>query len=261
MKSILTSFLSIFLTIVFFSCTNDINDIESFDDTGDTYSRAEVFNKVQGSKKNVSRWGDVKDDKLLYSVGVLTDSMFSIGVKIEGYDNLVGLYSETDFHSAEWLSARDAIVKILDKNPNNVILQDMDKLPILIAKIADLETVIELRKNKFVRHFSPMNDYFFNPSNRPIPGTSHDKGPGGGGVPNAPSDEFDNVGCRCDQPEFVYPEDKFEITFPFNNIVPWNYYLHRITPDKWDVSDGTGIGVAVIDTGVSDDQENLGSEF
>lgn len=42
--------------------------------------------------------------------------------------------------------------------------------------------------------------------------------------------------------------------------IPWNYYTHNIN-QAWAYSTGRGITVAVIDTGVSDNQILMGSEF
>lgn len=42
--------------------------------------------------------------------------------------------------------------------------------------------------------------------------------------------------------------------------IPWNYYTHKIN-QAWSYSTGRGVTVAVIDTGVSDNQILFGSEF
>ncbi len=49
-------------------------------------------------------------------------------------------------------------------------------------------------------------------------------------------------------------------TLPSGAKVPWNYYIHKIN-QAWRYSKGRGIGVGVIDTGISDYQPNLGYKF
>ena len=72
----------------------------------------------------------------------------------------------------------------------------------------------------------------------------------------------DRSGSGCDSNN---PDGSLVSGVDYTNISPackqsWNHSFHKIT-EAWNNSTGAGIKVVIIDTGCSDDQDNLGDNF
>jgi len=71
--------------------------------------------------------------------------------------------------------------------------------------------------------------------------------------------ERSNSGCSGGGPNYSIPSADYTTVSP-SVKVPWNFYLHNI-PQAWAHSQGDNVRVEIIDTGSSDSQDNLGSQF
>ena len=247
------------------SCTTDYPDeleathSKSIDDQLDYYSIATVWQMLE-ERGPVRNWEEYTDDKLIFSIGVHTDSTYSVGVQPPGTEDLKGRMHTTNFDSPVWEEYRNVVKAIVLKNPNNKFLHVQPIRISIAVKIEDFETFKLLRSSPFVRWIHPTNSFFFNKNNKGK-GLSFAKGPSTGGTPSIPSDPIASSTCSCEISVTVNPADYTDVTQPYVNKLPWNYNLHDVSNRSWIESEGQNIGVAVIDTGVSDDQENLGSSF
>lgn len=120
-----------------------------------------------------------------------------------------------------------------------LILSDTD-LNLIDVIIKKQETIIALRRSKYIRYIEPA-DYRYlevrNAQNRSSVGTSS--------------------GCGFDS-EILTAADYTTIT-P-NAKVPWTFTQHNI-PNAWNISTGAGVTIGIVDTGVSPSQSLLGANF
>ncbi|SFW81696.1 S8 family peptidase [Chitinophaga sancti] len=114
------------------------------------------------------------------------------------------------------------------------------KLPFVNLKVSNFATIKALRT--FVRYADPIGYGAYSGENA------------------RPTSSLLNFGCGSNTAEtgLVAGTD-------YTDIAPaakqsWNYSYHHI-PEAWQSSTGENIKVMIIDTGISDDQENLGTAF
>ena len=133
-------------------------------------------------------------------------------------------------------------INILEKNSTesarkgeSIIIAEGKELNFMDVYVKEIETLVELKKNKKIRYMEPSNYQYF------------------AFEPMAKSDS----GCNTD-PETINSGD-YTVVAP-NCQVSWTYYKHNI-PSAWTYSTGSGATVGLIDTGVSSEQSLLGSNF
>ena len=121
---------------------------------------------------------------------------------------------------------------------------DLNLMDVIIEK---QETIIALRKSKFIRYIEPA-DYSYiqvrDAENRT------------GSFSNS-TNSSSSSGCGFESQ--VLATADFTTTTP-NAKVPWTFTRHNI-PNAWNISTGRGITIGIIDTGVSPNQSLLGSNF
>jgi subtilisin family serine protease len=126
-----------------------------------------------------------------------------------------------------------------------------NKLPVVDVKISSLQTLKQLRQSNLIRYVEPMG---YDPIE------VFDQDETSQSARSSSNGLFGGIGCGS------YSGDNsllggFDYTlFSPNTKVSWNYGYHRIS-QAWTKSTGAGVKVMVIDTGVSLDQDNLGSQF
>lgn len=111
-------------------------------------------------------------------------------------------------------------------------LKEDDILTVFDAEVTKLETIIALRKSKFVRYLEP-NGY-----NHYTDG----------------AEEKSSSGCGKDG-VYINPAHYSTIA-PNNAQVSWHFDEHNIR-DAWNISTGAGVTIGLIDTGVSKTQSLL----
>jgi hypothetical protein len=179
-------------------------------------------------------WKDA-NDLLLWSATVHGNNILTVGYGEEKESFRIE-------KSTKLTSIKEDIIKTVEnttvsftKSAQNIVIADDDILNFIDVKVTDLATVTELRKKENIRYLEP--DGFVYTGNK-IP-TKSSKGCSQSGESISSSDYgTTSTGAK----------------------VPWNYYTHNID-DAWAYSTGRGIGVGVIDTGVSSNQAYLGSRF
>jgi serine protease len=182
-------------------------------------------------------WLDV-DDFVLWSAAMNGENILTIGYGQDAYSN---------FKSGELLKLKKEIFDLVvrfekEKNPKlkstgeDVLIYDDPILNFIDVRVANLETIKELRKNyPDIRYIEPGGYRYF----------------------DYDSKFKSSKGCTTSASS-VNSAD-YRVISP-NCLVPWTFDRHNI-PAAWSYSTGSGIGVGLIDTGVSNYQSLLGSGF
>lgn len=190
---------------------------------------------------------DMVDDHFLYSAAMQSDSVFAIGYQPQGFTNLSERIHEIDIHSPEWLAVRDQILQIIlegEKELNSKATLDNllpfglpTVLPNMAVIISNEKTISKLRTLPEMRFFEAM----------------------GYAVPSREVAARNIFGCNGAGPNYDIDTTDYTVIEPAVKQ-SWHHESSKIT-EAWEHSTGEGITIVVIDTGLSDDQENLGTDF
>jgi serine protease len=175
------------------------------------------------------------DDFTLWSAAMRGDSILSIGYGNSPFETL---------KSSATLETKNQILNLVIENEKKtnlksrgreLLLYDDPILNYIDVKISNIATIKELRKNYDIRYIEPAGYNYF-----------------------AYASKFKSSSGCTTTPDAVNSADYRTIT-P-NCLVSWTFDRHNI-PGAWTYSTGAGISVGLIDTGVSSDQDLLGSNF
>ncbi|MFN4080346.1 MAG: S8 family peptidase [Saprospiraceae bacterium] len=178
-----------------------------------------------------------------------TDYVMSVGYRPAGAVGVEDRLHLIDIAEAEWLEARQKVLDmtLASERRLNPSLKEADLfafeengvLPVMNLYVRNPETIALLRASDYVRYAEP---------------TAYEP------YCTQPKDRSGGSGCGGNTPEYGLstPAD-------YLNIAPgckqsWNHAYHNIA-QAWGNSTGSGVSIAYIDTGASDDQENLGQDF
>ena len=134
----------------------------------------------------------------------------------------------------------DIIMKYEATSLDKILISSDTYLNLVDVVITKQETIIALRKSKFIRYIEPGDYSYFAVNNT-----------------EQRSDTGTSSGCGYDS-EVLSTSDYTTIT-P-NAKAPWTFYQHNI-PNAWNISTGSGVTIGIVDTGVSPNQTLLGSSF
>ena len=243
MKKIL---IAISMVFILFGCSKEESFTKSDLPAPTEPIPAEKINDIVEShlySENRFRW-DMVEDQVLWSALVHSDSMFSIGYMPKGTVDLDSRIHEIDIESPEWVKAKNDVVHRIIETMNTELGQTIqaeeleyfqhEVLPYIVIKTASYKVVEAVRQMEEVRYADAMG-YGLEIGNPQRSGS-------GCGTPNTNIDANDYTPLAT------------------NGRLPWNYNNMKI-PQAWAYSKGSGITIGLIDTGVSDDQDNLGSNF
>ncbi len=185
------------------------------------------------------------DDYMVYSAVVQTDSVVAIGYKPARAGSIDDKMHTIDLQDADWAAAREKVLTYAVRRMNelfpgndfraeNLLAYPEDEyLPALDLRIWSEELITELREMPEVRYVEPM---------------------GYGTEQVLRSDS----GCGVSANSSI-PSADYSFTSP-NARVSWHLTDMNV-PAAWSVSSGSGIGVALLDTGTSPNQSKLGNNF
>ena len=200
-------------------------------------------------------WKTEKDAKFIYSVGVHTDPIYSVGYKPKNITNLMEIIHLIDIHSDEWKNVEDKVMNELLKNEgkkkSEVLIHHFDPLPSFVVQGLSLSTIEKLIVMDEVMYVEPKTTTIFAPGYSKV--NLREDG-SNEGLPYE-EDDLESVTCNCGASP-VNPLDYLEVT-PNDAKKSWNFSQHNINDNSWNISTGSGVGIAILDTGVSDDQDNL----
>ncbi len=233
----------IYSTVVLFAlgCSKEITEKN---DTS-TMSKMEIYNFITGELQRTQKAFDwqTASDQLIFSAGVQSDGVFSIGYQPAGYLNIKDKIHEIDLSEKAWVDARKKVeqtILALEQSAKTAdgidILAPVDKkFPQVFALIKNQVLITKLRSMPEVRFVEPTGYHL---------------------APEAV--ERSGSGCSGD-PNYNINFADYTTLSPASKQ-PWNFANHSI-PSAWTQGKGTGVTICIIDTGASDNQDNLGSQF
>ncbi len=185
---------------------------------------------------------------ILHSAVLLSDSIVAIGYQIENVENISESIGISDRLEDRWLEVRDDILNlVLDgerrvRGSDQLELKDLlpfeldDVIPTLAVQITNIETLEMLKNRGDIRYVEPMGY-------------------------ELKREDLLKSSSGCDgSPDYGINSADYTNTNSYNAKIPWNFYNHNI-PSAWNISTGDNIGICIIDSGASDSQDNLGSQF
>ena len=202
-----------------------------------------LMNQLIETQKTLD-WAEV-DNHTKWSALLLSDSIAAIGYQPADFKNLRSKMHLIDVTDEQWTAARNKVVNRilnLSNEINNTNYKQgeilpygfHETLPHFLVKIENLEVLDELSQMPEVRYMHPMS-YTIIP-------TSERSGEG------------------CGNNSAVINSADYTSISP-DAIQPWHHFEHMID-DAWGKSDqGEGIWVAVMDTGVSEDNPKFNDEW
>jgi len=173
----------------------------------------------------------IADDQLLWSATLQGLNIVSIG-----YGNENQSYRIDPDESLMTIKNQiiDLVVELENKPRKEIVLFEDSVLNNIEVHVTKIETIKALRKLDYIRYIEPIA--FELTENGEVRSSS---------------------GCSTDS-ESISTADYG--TLVSGAKIPWNFYDHKIN-QAWSYSKGSGITVGVIDTGVSQYQDNMGSKF
>lgn len=204
-------------------------------------SKLDAFVKQTIQEKNDFRWEWV-DVHTLWSAIQYGENTIAIGYQPTNYKNINENIHTIDIQSSEWKQVHDALINLIVEETNrnlaqpikweDMLVEDDAKLPILTFKNNNKEVITKLFNLENVRYIEPM-DYW-------------------------PADaQRSSSGCDASSTA-LNTADWVNITPGCR--MPWNFVNCNI-PNAWNVAEGQGITIGVIDAGISSTQPLLGSNF
>ncbi len=234
--------------ILITACTSDRLEIKP--ERGEPILSLEELEETvlaQLNRGQVFDWQQASD-QVIFSAGMQSDSLFAIGYRPAYVHNVEAMIHEIDIRSFAWKESREyleqkilnfersftgnAQLKLTDLKP----MGEVKHFPQLIVRITDPKLIEWLRQSSQVRFVEPLG---FNMEDL---SASYRSGSGCNGSPN--------YSINGNDYQTISPGTK----------APWNFYTHDID-DAWTQSQGDDATICIIDTGASDDQDNLGSQF
>lgn len=240
----LTLFFALMLTVV--SCQKEAESPQSNND-GELMTRAELDQVIsrQMGDKQLFDWRNT-DAKTIWSAAMQSDSILAIGYTVGGKKDISNDIHLINTRDQNWLDSRTTIEQFvlkgeqLARKDNSLTLIDImpphmnDEWPTINIQVTSLQTVKALLAHADVRYVEPVEYWTWDAVQR--------SGSGCNGSPD--------YGINASDYVTVSPNAK----------VPWNFYEHNID-EAWAASTGAGKKICIIDTGVSNEQDNLGSNY
>lgn len=236
--------------LIISACTNEI-PTELEEASQETFTRAEIdefiFSKTQ--KNQVFDWRDASIE-MIHSAAQESDQIISIGYQAPGFGDLSQFIGTTEELPEAFLQKRQAIIDQVLAIESRVTGEDLsltqilpfeldNEIPTIALKITSLEALEALAQDDDIRYVEPMG---YDPTE----------------LGEEERQQKSSSGCSG-SPGSINSQD-YTSTSSFNAKIPWNFNNHNI-PAAWSTADGDNISICIIDTGASDDQNNLGSQF
>lgn len=203
-----------------------------------------ITQKIEEEQK-VFNWASTTDE-MLYSALIQSDSILAIGYQIDGTTDIAKWIGTQEVLPQEWIEKRTEILEQILLNEQaatkdeSLALKSLlpftldDKIPTIAIKVTSFATIQALRQNPNIRYVEPMG-YSLEQIVR------------------------SDSGCGS-SPNYNINTNDYTNSSSYNTKIPWVHYKHNI-PNAWAHSNGNNIGICVIDTGGSDDQDNLNDDF
>jgi subtilisin family serine protease len=204
-------------------------------------SKLDAFVKQTIQEKNDFKWEWV-DAFTLWSAAQYGENTIAIGYQPTDFKEIDKNIHTIDIQSKPWKQVHDALITLIVEEINktattpikweDLIVEDDAQLPILTFRCNSKDVITKLYNLENVRYIEPM-DYWPADAQRSSSGCD-------ASTTALNSADWTNItpGCR----------------------MPWNFVNCNI-PNAWNISEGQGITVGVIDAGINSTQTLLGSNF
>ena len=192
-------------------------------------------------------WSWATDEMIWTALGN-SDHVLSVGYQPEGEQNVPERLHQINIKDAAWQDARQQVLELIlsaEQRLNPELTQEQlfafaenDVLPVFNVRVYNPETIALLRASKYLRYAEPTGYEPFKKESTARSGSGCDSNYGEPGLALGPDYSNEQPGCKAS----------------------WNHPYQKIK-DAWAQSDGSGATLLVIDTGCSDEQENLGEDL
>jgi subtilisin family serine protease len=193
-------------------------------------------------------WDWASDDQIWTALSN-SDFVLSVGYQPEGEKDVADRLHLLNIQTTPWKLARAELLQIVLQNERALqsglteaallAFEENPVLPVFCVYVKNPATITALRQSKLLRYADPI-----------------------GYEPYMTQRSIDRSGSGCDsngaEPGLADGVDYATITPDCKRS--WNYPTHKIN-EAWSNSTGSGCKVTIIDTGCSDDQDNLGDGF
>ncbi len=214
--------------------------------SGDAFTASEIDKMISASMDaNLTFDWQQAELKYVWSAIVNSDHVFAIGYRPLDVKNTDEILHKINLSESKWMDVHDAIIDLVlqtvNKNStnqislNDILVEDDKTLPVITFKCADKNVITNLYNLENTRYIEPLG-YF--PADARFRTTSS-SGCSGSTEPLNTTD-WTTIAPNC--------------------RLPWNYNNLNI-PTAWNVSQGQGIKIGVIDAGISSTQTLLSSQF
>jgi subtilisin family serine protease len=188
-------------------------------------------------------------DTMTWSALIQADSVLSIGYQPSGFTELDKKIHTIDINSTTWREARAAIVSLVKANEQANIINvpfKEGKLPVIHLKVARYATLKALRASPLVRYAEPIGYGAYMSDAKPADLQA--------------ASSVLSSGCG-----YNTPKTNLVANVDYTTVTPlakasWNYDFHHIQ-QAWLLSTGQQVKIMLIDTGISNAQENLSNAF
>jgi len=230
------------------SCQDELEPNQSsLEQTSYTRTEINAFITEKTKKNKVFDWSEASIE-MIHSAAKESDEIISIGYSTPAFSDMASYIGTTDQLPQALLTKRQEIIDQVLEIESRVTgeqlkLEDIlpfgldDEIPTIELKITSLEALKSLQADDDIRYVEPMG---YDPQDEPDRQLKSSSGCNG-------------------SPDNINPND-YDNTTTYNSKIPWNFNNHNI-PAAWSYATGDNISVCIIDSGASDSQDNLGSQF
>ncbi|MFD0862659.1 S8 family serine peptidase [Sungkyunkwania multivorans] len=177
-------------------------------------------------------WSDASDH-LLWSAVIHGDNVLTIGFGAKGESYRTLGQKDVAGYKQAMISAASEIENSGKKQTEKILINENEVLNVFDIKVEKIATIQALRKMEGLRYIEASGYRYVDIERQTASGSG-----------------CDTSGATLDSQDYR--------TIAPNARVPWTFDQHNIT-QAWDYSTGSGIGIAVIDTGLSSNQPLLNS--
>lgn len=232
------------------SCSrNDVQPIDLLPTDGPLTVEQIDARALELLKANQEFWWHMVDDHTVWSAAMQSDSIISVGYTLTDVEPVDQRLHELDLQTSAWRTKRNELIKTILKrtqelNPDmdlqltDIMAYDEKYLPVLDVRVWNKTLITELRQREDVRYVDPM------------------------GYGMAPDQTPQKSGSGCGSNSAANPlySSDYTTQAPSSAKIPWNYNYMNI-PQAWARSNGSGVTVGLIDTGIGSGQAKLNSQF
>ena len=177
-------------------------------------------------------WTALKEGNHILSIGYGPKDVYTL--EGENKENLLSLKSNL----INMIVTNEKLQSSAGLSRSDIVLYEDDVLPVFDVFVKNKQTLEILSNLDNIRYLEPADYRYRDSEEADIP-------------------VLYDAGCST-SPDNINTGD-YSVSNP-NSWIPWNFKDHNID-DAWSLTTGSGITVGVIDTGISPDQDNFGSQF